>query len=118
MHQEPPEARKPTARWRLYVFKNGEPFGDPLHIHRCVELGNTCCRSCGMTFTWQAVVLWQWLASTCSHPAVRGALRECRMSSYLFGRERRVVDVPTDHPSCSKQHAVLQFRCGAAVGFG
>lgn len=38
------------------------------------------------------------------------------MSSYLFGRERRVVDVPTDHPSCSKQHAVLQFRWGGAPG--
>lgn len=34
-----------------------------------------------------------------------------RQSSYLFGREHRVVDVPTDHPSCSKQHAVLQYRC-------
>ncbi|KNA20967.1 hypothetical protein SOVF_047580 [Spinacia oleracea] len=33
-----------------------------------------------------------------------------RQSCYLFGRERRVADVPTDHPSCSKQHAVLQFR--------
>lgn len=66
LHSEPPEARKPSKRWRLYVFKKGEPFGEPLHIHR--------------------------------------------QSCYLFGRERRVVDVPTDHPSCSKQHAVLQFR--------
>ncbi|CAA7394442.1 unnamed protein product [Spirodela intermedia] len=33
-----------------------------------------------------------------------------RQSCYLFGRERRIADVPTDHPSCSKQHAVLQFR--------
>lgn len=33
-----------------------------------------------------------------------------RQSCYLFGRERRVADVPTDHPSCSKQHAVVQFR--------
>ena len=33
-----------------------------------------------------------------------------RQSCYLFGRERRVADVPTDHPSCSKQHSVLQFR--------
>uniref|UniRef100_A0A0D9WJB5 FHA domain-containing protein n=2 Tax=Leersia perrieri TaxID=77586 RepID=A0A0D9WJB5_9ORYZ len=33
-----------------------------------------------------------------------------RMSSYLFGRERKVADIPTDHPSCSKQHAVLQYR--------
>lgn len=34
VHQEPPEARKPSARWRLYVFKNGEQLPDPLHIHR------------------------------------------------------------------------------------
>jgi smad nuclear-interacting protein 1 len=31
-------------------------------------------------------------------------------SCYLFGRERRVAAIPTDHPSCSKQHAVLQWR--------
>ncbi|KAJ7299809.1 hypothetical protein O6H91_04G022600 [Diphasiastrum complanatum] len=63
---EPPEARKPTIRWRLYVFKEGEPLNEPLYIHR--------------------------------------------QSSYLFGRERRVADIPTDHPSCSKQHAVIQYR--------
>ncbi|KAH7429517.1 hypothetical protein KP509_09G053400 [Ceratopteris richardii] len=63
---EPPEARKPTIRWRLYIFKDGEHFNEPLYIHR-----QTC---------------------------------------YLFGRERRVADVPTDHPSCSKQHAVIQYR--------
>ncbi|KAL2057707.1 hypothetical protein ABVK25_002091 [Lepraria finkii] len=31
-------------------------------------------------------------------------------SCWLFGRERAVVDFATEHPSCSKQHAVLQFR--------
>ncbi|EMR11814.1 hypothetical protein PNEG_00240 [Pneumocystis murina B123] len=31
-------------------------------------------------------------------------------SSYLFGRDRLVADIPLDHPSCSKQHAVIQFR--------
>lgn len=31
-------------------------------------------------------------------------------SAYLFGRERRIADIPIDHPSCSKQHAVIQFR--------
>ena len=31
-------------------------------------------------------------------------------SKYVFGRDRDVADIPTDHPSCSKQHAVLQFR--------
>ena len=31
-------------------------------------------------------------------------------SCWLFGRERAVVDFPIEHPSCSKQHAVIQFR--------
>ncbi|KAG5439949.1 hypothetical protein PCANB_000231 [Pneumocystis canis] len=31
-------------------------------------------------------------------------------SFYLLGRDRMVVDIPIDHPSCSKQHAVIQFR--------
>ena len=38
-----------------------------------------------------------------------------RQSAFLFGRDRKVADVPTDHPSCSKQHAVLQFRFIAAA---
>ncbi|CEQ39377.1 SPOSA6832_00901, partial [Sporobolomyces salmonicolor] len=33
-----------------------------------------------------------------------------RQSAYLFGRDRIVADIPVDHPSTSKQHAVLQFR--------
>jgi smad nuclear-interacting protein 1 len=66
LYSEPPEGRKSDIRWRLYVFKGGEPLNDPLYVHR--------------------------------------------MSCYLFGRERKVADVPTDHPSCSKQHAVLQYR--------
>ena len=31
-------------------------------------------------------------------------------SCWLVGRERLVVDFPVDHPSCSKQHAAIQFR--------
>ncbi|GAA6009152.1 hypothetical protein JCM11491_005771 [Sporobolomyces phaffii] len=33
-----------------------------------------------------------------------------RQSAYLVGRDRIVADIPVDHPSTSKQHAVLQFR--------
>ncbi|KAJ4976382.1 hypothetical protein NE237_001488 [Protea cynaroides] len=66
LFNEPPDARKPDIRWRLYVFKGGEVLNEPLYVHR--------------------------------------------QSCYLFGRERRVADIPTDHPSCSKQHAVIQFR--------
>jgi smad nuclear-interacting protein 1 len=48
-----------------------------------------------------------------------------RQNFYLFGRDHRVADVVLLHESCSKQHAVLQYRlvndkssagAGAAVG--
>ena len=64
-YSEPPEARRPRLRYRLYVFKAGEQI-DVLHIHR--------------------------------------------QSVYLIGRDRLVVDIPVDHTSCSKQHAVIQYR--------
>ncbi len=64
-YNEPPEARKPKKRWRLYCFKGDQelPFY-PVH----------------------------------------------RQSAYLIGKDRRVADIPIDHPSCSKQHAVFQYR--------
>jgi smad nuclear-interacting protein 1 len=31
-------------------------------------------------------------------------------SCWLIGREQLVVDFPIEHPSCSKQHAAIQFR--------
>ena len=33
-----------------------------------------------------------------------------KRSCWLIGREEAVVDFPVGHPSCSSQHAVLQFR--------
>jgi smad nuclear-interacting protein 1 len=53
---------------------------------------------------------------------VGAPLRLHRASAFLFGRDREVADVPVDHPSCSKQHAVIQFRlvaprAGADDGF-
>jgi smad nuclear-interacting protein 1 len=62
---EPADARAPTKKWRLYVFK-GDQVMQTLYIHR--------------------------------------------QSAYLVGRERKIADIPVDHPSCSKQHAVIQFR--------
>lgn len=64
-YSEPPEARMPKKRWRLYPFK-GEEAMPTLYIHR--------------------------------------------QSAYLLGRDRKIADIPIDHPSCSKQHAVLQYR--------
>ena len=54
-YSEPPEARKPRRKWRLYVFKGNEEL-PILYIHR--------------------------------------------QSAYLLGRDRKVADVPLDHPSC------------------
>ena len=64
-YNEPPEARKPRRKWRLYPFKNDEAL-KPYHMHR--------------------------------------------QSAFLLGRDRIVADIPIDHPSCSKQHAVFQYR--------
>ncbi|QQP53685.1 Uncharacterized protein FKW44_006244, partial [Caligus rogercresseyi] len=33
-----------------------------------------------------------------------------RQSAFLMGRDRKVADIPIDHPSCSKQHAAFQYR--------
>jgi smad nuclear-interacting protein 1 len=33
-----------------------------------------------------------------------------KKTTYLFGREKSIVDIPIEHPSCSKQHAALQYR--------
>jgi len=33
-----------------------------------------------------------------------------RQNNYLLGRDQRVADIPMAHPSCSLQHAVIQFR--------
>lgn len=33
-----------------------------------------------------------------------------RQSAYLMGRDRKIADIPLNHPSVSKQHAALQYR--------
>jgi smad nuclear-interacting protein 1 len=78
-YNEPPEARRPTLGWRLYVFKGSEQVGQ---YHMCllspiIEL--------------QAELL-----------------HINRQSAYLIGRDRAVADIFIEHPSCSKQHAVIQ----------
>ncbi|XP_053201628.1 smad nuclear-interacting protein 1-like [Panonychus citri] len=64
-YTEPPEAKIPKRRWRLYPFKGEE---------------------------------------TLPHLSLKN------QSAFLLGRDRRIADLPIDHPSCSKQHAVIQFR--------
>ncbi|KAK0429373.1 hypothetical protein QR680_011347 [Steinernema hermaphroditum] len=33
-----------------------------------------------------------------------------RQSAYMISREKKLGDILVEHPSCSKQHAVLQYR--------
>lgn len=41
-----------------------------------------------------------------------------RQSAYLCGRNTDIADIPLLHPSCSSQHAVLQFRALPDRGSG
>lgn len=99
VYSEPPEASNPTLRWRLYTFKGGKALLSALVSRNgsgaLLEPPDT--------------------EDCCAGDLVGEPLYIHRQSSYLFGRERRVADIPADHPSCSKQHAVLQYRCRPAL---
>ena len=38
-----------------------------------------------------------------------GTLHLHRQSAFLVGREKKICDLLVEHPSCSKQHAVVQL---------
>lgn len=78
---EPQEARIPNTRWRLYVFRRMSSESSSLDPNKKKDDDD--------------------LIDT---------YHISRQSSYLFGREHKVADIPVDHPSLSKQHAVLQYR--------
>lgn len=87
---EPPEARIPNTRWRLYVFKkkldreNGSKDGGRVSEGHDSE-------------------------NQTSDELIQ-VLHISKQSAYLFGREEKVADIPVHHPSLSKQHCVLQYR--------
>ena len=77
---EPPEARIPNTRWRLYVFRRkASNANDKAHTDK-------------------------------KDDDLIDVYHISRQSAYLFGRERKVADIPVDHASLSKQHCVLQYR--------
>lgn len=78
---EPSEARIPNTRWRLYVFRR-KPAPDTAADSKAHE----------------------------SKDDLIDTYHISKQSAYLFGRDRSVADIPVDHPSLSKQHAVLQYR--------
>jgi smad nuclear-interacting protein 1 len=52
----------------------------------------------------------QWRFYVYKGDALVETLHLHRRSCFLLGRDVRVADIPLQHPSCSLQHAVLQFR--------
>mmetsp|Transcript_24524 Transcript_24524/g.40459 ORF Transcript_24524/g.40459 Transcript_24524/m.40459 type:complete len:319 (-) Transcript_24524:212-1168(-) len=77
---EPPEARIPNTRWRLYVFRRKASDANATRD------------------------------SDKKDDDLLDVYHISRQSAYLFGRERKVADIPVDHGSLSKQHCVLQYR--------
>lgn len=77
-YAEPPEARKPRERWRLYPFKDGKQL-ETMYIHR------------------QSAYL------IGRDPEVGGrGERERSTASNLLAQ---ICELPMNHPSISKQHA-------------
>ena len=73
-YSEPTEARKPKKKWRLYVFKVSDCCFMCIHFFPDLTLTN-----------------------------VQGSeelpiLYIHRQSAYLLGRDRKVADIPLDHP--------------------
>ncbi|KAH8888600.1 SMAD/FHA domain-containing protein [Thozetella sp. PMI_491] len=52
----------------------------------------------------------QWKLFVFKGPDVVDTIDLSARSCWLVGREMAVVDLPAEHPSLSKQHAVIQFR--------
>jgi smad nuclear-interacting protein 1 len=52
----------------------------------------------------------QWKLFVFKGPDVIDTIELSSRSCWLVGRETAVVDMPAEHPSISKQHAVVQFR--------
>lgn len=52
----------------------------------------------------------QWKLFVFKGPDIVDTIELSNRSCWLVGREVAVVDLPAEHPSISKQHAVIQFR--------
>jgi smad nuclear-interacting protein 1 len=52
----------------------------------------------------------QWRLFVFKGDTVVSTVELAERSCWLIGRERLVADYAVDHLSCSKQHAVIQFR--------
>ena len=107
---EPADACMPKRRWRLYVFKNDEMIGTRTvsGVQRWSWLTPCPCpQASRCTFTGKVPTWW---ADTKRYVMASCACGEYRRRLIRVGALLQIADVLTEHESCSKQHAVLQFR--------
>jgi len=117
-YAEPPEARKPVRNWRLYVFKGKEQVGaslSPLTSASSVrddlyaDLKNTISMRRTLPRAPAVVLPLRAGPHRASASPSRSLLLDCAVLTPCR-LHLQVADIPVDHPSASKQHAVLQFR--------
>ena len=113
------EGRKDDARWgpavkqeEEVVEKEPANFGLTGNLAKDARTGNT---RGGIVLKWSEPVdaaqpTTKWRLYVFKDEDLIQTLHIHRQSAFLIGRDDRVADILLDHPSCSKQHAVIQHR--------
>jgi len=96
--EEPPEKEKPNFETSgLLALEDNSKNGVPLRYVEPPEAR-------------KSPVRWRLYLFKPGEDKETAIIKIHKGTRYFFGKDRRVVDIPTDHPTCSKQHAVLQYR--------
>lgn len=113
---EPADARAPSLRWRLYVFKDDEQIGkqrccimaavggEASVAVACADHSCNCLQPCFISTG--SLLFWLAVNSRSALPPVLG-VGSCDVTNRL---RPQIADIHVAHPSCSSQHAVIQFR--------
>ena len=106
------EKEKVKAEEEIPIVKEKANFGLTGNLSKDESTGNVVN---GIIMKWSepldaAKPEQRWRLYVFKEEALVETLHLHRQSSYLVGRDARVADIVTAHPSCSKQHAVIQFR--------
>lgn len=108
-YNEPPEAKKPTLRLMQIILLSILVFF--LSMHSSFLRWSILSLSRLDLLNLFKVCFFRWRLYPFKGDESLPVLHIHRQSAYLIGRDRKIADLPIDHPSCSKQHAVLQYRC-------
>lgn len=110
--REPPEARAPNTLWVSRVFSC------QIRCHRTAIRKLCNCASMAAVSRWLDSFLHSQRLYVYKGDDIIETLHINRQSAYLCGRNADIADIPLLHPSCSSQHAVIQFRALADAETG